>query len=77
MGGEERLHAGFLWLKFDMADRNHMAILRCTVCSQFKEKLASMSNFQPAFIKGTTNVQTSMMMEDFKRSNTAVVSVNT
>ena len=52
-----------LWLKFDMADRDHVATLRCAVCSQFKEKLACMRNFRPAFIEGTTNIRTSTMKE--------------
>ena len=46
------------WLKFDMADRDHVASLRCAVCSQFKDKLVPMRNFRPAFIEVTTSVRT-------------------
>ena len=52
-----------VWLKFDMADRDHVLSLRCDVCSQFKEKLFSMRNFRPAFIEETTNVRTSTFKE--------------
>ena len=45
-------------LKFDMADRNHVASLRCAICSQFKDKLVPMRNFRPAFIEGTTSIRT-------------------
>ena len=45
-----------VWLKFDMADRNHVSLLQCAVFSQFREKLAGMRNFRPAFIEGTTCV---------------------
>ena len=52
-----------VWLKFDMANRNHMLSLRCDVCSQFKDKFDSMRNFCLAFIEGTTNVGTTMFKE--------------
>ena len=52
-----------MWLKFNMADRDHVASLRCAVCTQIKDKLVSMRNFRPAFIEGTTNVQTAMFKE--------------
>ena len=41
------------WLKFNMADADHEAFLRCVVCSQFKDRLISMRNFCPAFVEGT------------------------
>ena len=52
-----------VWLKFYMADRDHVASLRCAVSTQFKDNLVSMRNFRPAFIEGTTNVQTSTFKE--------------
>ena len=52
-----------VWLKFDMADRDHVSSLKCLVCSQFKDKLVSMRNFCPAFIDGTTNVRTTTFKE--------------
>ena len=53
----------FVWLKFDMADRDHVSLLQCAVFSQFKEKLAGMRNFHPAFIEGTTCVRTTAFKE--------------
>ena len=54
------------WLKFETApppDRDRVAVLKCAVCTQFKEKLESMRNFRPAFIEGTSNVCTSTFKE--------------
>ena len=47
------------WLKFETTpppDRDRVDVLKCAVCTQFKEKLESMRNFRPAFIEGTSNV---------------------
>ena len=52
-----------VWLKFDMADRDHVATLKCSVCSRFKKKLESMRNYRAAFIDGTTNYRTSTFKE--------------
>lgn len=52
------------WLHFKMsADHEHVAILKCAVCSQFKEKLVFMQNFRPAFINGTTNICVSVFKD--------------
>ena len=50
-------------LKFEMADRDHVAVLKCAVCSQFKCKLEYMRNYRSASINGTSNVCTSMFKE--------------
>ena len=52
-----------LWLKFDMADREHVALLKCSICSQFSDKLDSMRNFRPAFINGTANIRVSTVKD--------------
>ena len=43
-----------VWLKFEMAteDRDHVATLKCTVRSQFKERLQPMRNYRPTLIEG-------------------------
>ena len=46
-----------VWLKFEMADREHVALLKCSVCSQFATKLESMRNFKAAFIDGSSNTR--------------------
>lgn len=48
-----------VWQKFE-GDCNHVFALKCAVCSQ---KLIYMRNYRPAFIKGTTNVQTIALKE--------------
>ena len=50
-----------IWLQFETAagDRDHVAILKCAVCSRFKERLQPMRNYRPALIEGTSNVRTS------------------
>ena len=52
------------WLKFEMANRDHVAVLKCVVCSQFKIKLESMRNYRPAFINGTSNIRSSTFKEN-------------
>lgn len=52
-----------MWLKCDVANCDHTLSLRCAVCSQFKDKLILMSNYDPAFIEETTNLQTTMYKE--------------
>ena len=43
-----------VWLKFEMAaeDRDHVATLKCTVCSRFKERLQPMKSYRPILIEG-------------------------
>ena len=52
-----------VWLKYELADRDHVVALKCAVCSQFKAKLESMRNYRSAFIEGTSNVRTSTFKE--------------
>ena len=48
------------WLCFETSsDRERVTVLKCDVCSRFKDKLVSMRNFRPAFIDGTTNIRAS------------------
>ena len=42
-----------IWL---MADRIHVGSLSCSVCTQFKEKLRGMCNYNPAYIDGSKNL---------------------
>ena len=42
-----------------MADHIHVGSLSCSVCTQFKEKLGSMRNYNPAYIDGSKNLRTS------------------
>ena len=46
-----------------MADREHVALLKCSVCSEFSTKLESMRNFKPAFIDGSSNVRVSAVQD--------------
>ena len=39
-----------IWLGYEMKDRDHVACLKCTVCSMFRERLVGMRNFSNAFI---------------------------
>ncbi len=51
-----------VWLKFDMADRDHML---CEVCCLLpvQGKASFDRSFRPAFIEGTTNVRTTTFKE--------------
>ena len=52
-----------VWLKFSMADREHVAVLNCSICSQFCTKLESMRNFKPAFIDSSSNIRISAVKD--------------
>ena len=52
-----------VWLKYELADRDHVVAQKCAVCTQFKTRLESMRNYRSAFIHGTTNVRTSTFKE--------------
>ena len=47
------------WLKFEKSSRYHVALLKCSVCKRFVEKIKSCRNFNKAFIEGSTNLRTS------------------
>ena len=49
------------WLKYKLCenDANHMAILSCSVCQQFDDKLRGMRNYSVAFVTGATNLRSS------------------
>ena len=49
-----------LWLKFEMADREHVSLLKCSVCSEF------MRNFKAAFIDGSANIRLSSVKDWWK-----------
>lgn len=48
-----------VWLKFDLANHDHMVALKCAVCSQFWARLEGMHNYRSSFIEGSTNVHMS------------------
>ena len=45
-----------VWLSYNKLDHNHMVFLKCTVCIQFKDKINSCRNFNPAFIEDSKNL---------------------
>ena len=47
------------WLTYQMADRDHVKTIACSVCTRFNAQLKGMRNYTPAFIDGTTNLCTS------------------
>ena len=51
------------WLKYDKADREHVATLKCSVCFRFNDKLLSTRNYNPAYVVGSTNLRTSAFKE--------------
>ena len=46
-----------------MGDREHVSALKCGICMQFKERLVSLCNYNPAFINGSMNTRTSAFKE--------------
>ena len=47
------------WLKYDKVDREYVAMLKCSVCNEFNDKLIGMRNYNPAFVVGTKNLRAS------------------
>ena len=49
------------WLEYECidGDRYHVARLKCSVCTKFKNQLEGMRNYNVAFIDGSSNVKTS------------------
>ena len=48
-----------IWLKYEKANRYHVARLKCAICKQFVDKIRGSRNFSPAFIDGSANLRTS------------------
>ena len=46
-------------LKYEKADRDYVATLKCSMCIQFNEKLRGMRNYNPAFVVGLKNLRAS------------------
>ena len=38
------------WLTFEKLDRDHMALVKCSVCGRFEKKLRGCRNYNPAFV---------------------------
>ena len=55
-----------IWLGYEMKDRDHVACLKCTVCSMFRERLFGMRNFSNAFIEGSINLRSSNYQDHSK-----------
>ena len=47
------------WLTYEMADRDHVGSLSCSVCIEFKDKLQGTRNYSAAFIEGSKNLRAS------------------
>ena len=47
------------WLSYEMSDRDHVASLSCSVCTQFKAKLEGMCNYNAAYVEGSRNLRAS------------------
>ena len=59
------------WLKYTVVDCLHVDSLMCSVCTRFKSKLQGMRNYNPAFVEGSKNLQTS----SFKDHVTSIMHV--
>ena len=56
------------WLVYEKVDREFVSSMKCKVCVQFKDKLASCRNFSAAFIEGSRNLRASAF-KDHARSD--------
>ena len=58
-------HQTLSWLRcnMDKADRNLVALLWCSVCRNYQEKICSIKNYSSAWVTGTDNQRTSNVLE--------------
>ena len=56
------------WLVYEKVDREFVSSMKCKICVQFKDKLASYRNFSAAFIEGSRNLRASAF-KDHARSD--------
>ena len=58
-------HQTLSWLRCDTdkADRNLVALLWCSVCRNYQDKICSMKNYSSAWVTGTENQRTSNMLD--------------
>ena len=54
------------WLTYEKFDRHHVALLQCSVCKRFEERIKNSWNFSPAFIDGPSNLRTSSFKDHAK-----------
>ena len=47
----------------DKADRNLVALLWCSVCRNYQDKICSMKNYSSAWVTGTENQRTSNVLD--------------
>ena len=47
------------WLRYEMEDRDHVLTLNCCVCTQFRQKLEGMRNYNKAYVVGLKNLRAS------------------
>ena len=47
------------WLCYKMEDRDHVLSLNCCVCTQFRQKLECMRNYNKAYVVGSKNLRAS------------------
>ena len=57
----EKEYTTSAWLQFETQadDRNHVSLLKCSICARFRDKLISLKNFRDTFIEGTSNIRIS------------------
>ena len=51
------------WLKYNKADCEQVATLKCSACFRFDDKLCSVRNYDLAYVVGSTNLCTSTFKE--------------
>ena len=50
-----------VWLKYDTdpVDRTRVVLLKCSICSRFKDRLIGRRNYSAAFVDGSGNLRAS------------------
>ena len=64
----DKLFNKSMWRLYEKVDREFVSNMKCKVCIQLKDKLASCKNFSVAFIEGSRNLRASAF-KDHSRSD--------
>ena len=55
-----------VWLRYDVSSGDVVLRLKCSICTEFRDRLSGMKNFRAAFIEGSTNVRKSCVQDHAK-----------
>ena len=59
IAGNDKALSTSTWLKYDKADHEYVATLKCSVCIEFQDKLRGTTSYSNVFISGSKKLRVS------------------